>query len=135
MVKPDNPGKPDKPKKCNVKVQLAIDGTVVGTDYEVTLGDQTLTKTAEEEITVFMFNFGKAQKPPKAFLLNEVTAKPVTGNCPPKGSTLTGTINDGEQSIPISATIVSDKKPTKVAITLPEPEPEPPIDPEPEPTV
>lgn len=108
-----NKAKPDK--KCQTKIQLTFNNVVPTEEYTVNLGSQSLTKAAEEEeeTLTFMFQFKKPTKVVKMSAGKKPEEETVP--CPAVGETLTGDIN----GIPISVTVNSTKKPTKVTIDLP----------------
>ena len=103
----------EKNDKCKTKVQLTVTNTVEGQEYTASLGEVEVKKTADSETTTFMFNFGKKVKVLK--LGKGKKPEEEETNCPNKGETLTGYVND----VPVSVTITSDKKPTKYSIDLP----------------
>jgi hypothetical protein len=110
-AKPDKPGKPEKPgkdkeqkpKKCQVKVQLKVLNAVNGTIYTAQLGNlQAQSKLAEESTLAFNFQFKKGGDA-----------------CPTKGETILGNINGLE----FSSLINSLTKPNKVIVELDAPVP------------
>lgn len=108
-----NKAKPDA--KCQTKIQLTFTNVVPAEEYTCNLGSQSMVKTAEEEeeTLTFMFQFKKPTKVIKG--LDKAKPDVETVPCPAVGETLIGDIN----GTPISVSVMSTKKPTKVTIDLP----------------
>lgn len=114
--------------KCKTQIQVKfvnLPDTVLNVPLTCTLGEQSQTKTIEEEgETDIAFNF-KFKGDKKVKVLQDVSkAKPTPTEtyCPQAGETLTGVLSseDGSINQPISVTVIKTKgnKPTKVTYDL-----------------